>query len=65
MYADTVHNFIASPIVISYTHIWKIIFKTEGGPFKYLDTLNDDFIGSELPDEQFSHITSSNNDYWK
>ena len=37
----------------------------EGVYFKFLDMVNVDFIDSELPDEQFSHITSSNNDSWK
>ena len=57
--------FIASPVVISNVPLWKRIFKTEGGYFKYLDTVHVDFIDSELPDEQFSHITSYNNDSWK
>ena len=54
--------FIASPVVISYFPLWKRIFKAEGGFFKYIDTVNVDFIDLELPDEQFSHITFSNND---
>ena len=46
----------ASPLVISYIPLCKRIFKTEGGFFKYLDTVNVDFIDSEPPDEIFSHI---------
>ena len=45
----------------SYVPLWKRIFTTEGGFFKYLNTVNVDFIDSEPPDEQISHITSSKN----
>ena len=57
--------FTASPLFISYVPIWKRIFKTEGGFFKYLDTVNINFIYSEPPDEQFSHITLSKNESLK
>ena len=57
--------FIASPVVVSYVTLWRRIFKIEGGYFKYIDTVNVDFIDSELPDEKNSHRKSSNNDSWK
>ena len=57
--------FIASPLVISYVPLWKRIFKTDGVYFKYIDTVNVDFIDSEIPNEQFSHVTSSNKNFWK
>ena len=62
----TLSSFLkASPVVISYVPLWKRIPKHEGGYFKFLDTVNVDFIDSELPDEEFLHIKSSNNDSWK
>ena len=45
--------FIASPVVKSYVPLWKRIFKTEGGFFKYIETVNVDFIDSELSDVNF------------
>ena len=42
--------------------LWKRIFRTEGGFFKYLDTVNVDFIDSEPHDEKYLHITSSKNE---
>ena len=56
---------ITLQLVISYAPFWKKIFKTEGDSFKFLDTVNNDCIDSELHDEPFSHIPSSNNDCWK
>ena len=57
--------FIASPVGISYVPLCKRIFKIEGGYFKFLYTVNVDSIDPELPDEEFSHITSLKNDSWK
>ena len=57
--------FITSPLVIPYVTLCKRIFKTEKGYFKMMDTVNVDFIDSELPDEQVQHITPEKNDSLK
>ena len=44
--------FIDWPVVISYVPLCKMIFKTEWGSFKFMDTVNVDFIDLELPDEK-------------
>ena len=56
---------ISSPVVISYVTLCNIIFKTEGGSFKFMDTMNIDFVYSEPLEEKKLYIKSSNNDSLK
>ena len=56
---------IAWPVARLYVPLCKRIFKIEGGYFKFIHTMNVPFIDSELPEEQSSHIISSNNDSLK
>ena len=53
------------PVGISYIPLCKRTFKTEGSYLKFLHTVNVDFVVSELPEEQFSHVKFSNNDSLK